>query len=108
MTVQQSQWNWHVLPEYPLWVQTEKSAPDGRIWGCVIANCDSSDFLSDEEKRANAQLIAVLPDLLEAVEELIEVLEAQPETDEGADALAKAYRAIAKAEGKKSIPPEEY
>lgn len=38
-------------------------------------------------------------DLLEALEELIAVLETQPETDEGTEALAKAYDAIAKARG---------
>src|SRR4051794_8243245 len=66
MTTQCTQGGWYISPEYPCHVQIEKSGADGRTWGCVVANCDSSDFLTDEEKRANAQLVAAAPDLLEA------------------------------------------
>jgi hypothetical protein len=38
--------------------------------GNRVADCDSSIMLSDEEKRANANLIAAAPLLLDALQEL--------------------------------------
>ncbi len=43
----------------------------------IIANCscDTSDLVSPEERVANAQLFASAPELLEALKDLVEIVE---------------------------------
>ena len=56
--------------------------------------------ISEEERDANARLIAAAPDLAEALEELLWAIANTPDTpDNGEGAKAKARAALARAKG---------
>jgi transaldolase len=63
------------------------------VHSATIANIPNRKTISDEERKANALLIAAAPDLLMALEAVVQGV---PDTWEG---VQKARRAIAKAYG---------
>ena len=77
---------------------------DGKRIICEVLNVD--DYLTDEEHQANANLIMAAPDLLEALELLIDDMKLRASLSEDPHALdvshgryIKAEKAIAKAKG---------
>ena len=67
--------------------------------GISISDCSKSVMISTEEKEANAQLISAAPDLLEALNELLELLEENKPNFYLLGHYRKAKRAIEKAVG---------
>jgi hypothetical protein len=68
------------------------------------ATINFSYNISEEEERivkANANLIAAAPDMLEALEALTAIVDRQPDFNDDGDglALSRCYEAIAKAKG---------
>ncbi|CAN0620485.1 conserved protein of unknown function [Burkholderia multivorans] len=72
-----------------------------RVWArheFLVADCNVSDHLRTVEKKANARLIAAAPDLLDALEEIVNT----PHLG-GKGGFQKARAAIAKATGNESV-----
>jgi len=56
------------------WHANEVDVCDDK-YGQYVADCGQSTFISEDEKKANAQLIAAAPELLEALQESNELIE---------------------------------
>ena len=82
-------------------VRSPMVQPQGLSKGVQIAECRDAYFLSHtEESKANARLIAAAPELLEALQEMVSLVEMVIPFD--GPQQRKARAAIAKATGEQS------
>lgn len=70
------------------------------VHGTTIANIPARAMIPDDQRRANALLIAAAPDLREALADLLAVCYDLEINDETVNAVAKARAALFKARGK--------
>lgn len=73
-----------------------------RVWAdeqFIVAKCDISPHLREITKRANAILIAAAPELLEALQEAIAVIERIKPPEYGNGTIVRGHAAISKALG---------
>lgn len=94
---------WHVTEEIDRFHGGETIRPgDGRTASPVAVICDFNRYDRDDERRANAQLIAAAPEVLEALKFSVSVHKSHGLYDLSERmAVQKAETAIAKAEGRK-------
>lgn len=96
---------WHVDPAYPLSVMASDARKNEPLW--LVCNCIGNLDDSPSEEEANARLIAAAPELLAAVENLLDVMDLETDAQkefskQTQEIIDAAYAAIAKATGEQA------
>ena len=82
------------------WKTNPYSITLSRYNSTTIANIPNRKMITDDEKKANARLIAAAPDLLAVVREIVDMMDSGNEAGAGSPFHQRADAAIKKAEGR--------